>query len=95
MATSRKVPSKSSSPSSTSSPSSDYFPTQKNPLQRSTSNQKAGEQSTASLAKVLAARSEILPQTMFGGLVDASSNLNKEPKAKQKLTWVKVEPGAK
>ncbi|KAJ9613270.1 hypothetical protein H2200_003212 [Cladophialophora chaetospira] len=95
MATSRKVPSKSTSPSSTSSPSSDYFPPQKDPQNRSTSNQKTNEQSTASLAKVLAERSEILPQTMFGGLVDASSNLKKEPKPKQKLTWVKVEPGTK
>ena len=47
------------------------------------------------MAKVLAERSDILPQTMFGGLVDASSNLKTDTKGKQKLTWIKVEPGQK
>jgi hypothetical protein len=85
-----------SSPTGSSSPSTESFSPTKEPLRRSSSNQNPSDQSTASLAKVLAERSEILPQTMFGGLVDASSYLKaEEPKEKQKLTWIKVEPGTK
>jgi hypothetical protein len=94
MSSPQRVSSNTTSPSTATSPPNDYFSQPRSSNSKPTSPQKT-DQATASLAKVLAERSEILPQTMFGGLVDASSNLKPDPKGKQKLTWIKVEPGSK
>ncbi|OAL18131.1 hypothetical protein AYO22_10908 [Fonsecaea multimorphosa] len=84
----------SSSPYDSTSPSSDSFSLQNDPQPLSPNNQKNTDHSTTSLARVLAERADVLPLCMFGGLVDASSNLTAQQKEKQKLTWIKVEPGA-
>ena len=91
----RRINSKSSSPTGPVSPASDSCSPQGDAQHVWTGNQRTSEQSTATLAKVLAERSEVLPLTLFGGLVDESSSLSIKQTEKQKFTWVKIEPGSK